>query len=530
MTRKGIGPIAILGATALVAVAVAPTPARAIPAFSRKYATSCATCHVAYPKLNAFGRAFRNNGYRMPGGDEDYLKDENIKLGAEPWKRLWPDAIWPSDLPYLPPIALLVENEIEYRPDGPVKTDFRTPSDIALLTGGTFGDSMSFFGRVNVVAPGADVHVHRFFGQFDDMFGSSLLNLRIGQFETRAVPFSSNRRLAKQDYLINTATMPLSTWVNYLQGLSDDEHGGIDHAVAASFAARAGEHDAADDMAGMDMDDDDPRLALIGVGGHQHGGGGFSLGTTQQGIELWGALSGMGGKGGFEYALGVVNGNGAGNFAATGTNDNNNAKDWYWRASYKFGGMSVLGDPESAPAATNNWQDDSIRVGVFGYHGRAPFTFSPPDADGHDDTHGMYRSLAAALVDGHGDSPPLIDTHSLDERFHRLGGDVDIWFGDLNLFGAYMWGKTEMDPALLEDADVTFRAALAQADYMVYPWLVASLRYERVDYDDAFGDVTRWLPHLTALIRANVKFSAEAALYPDEVFSDRYRFWFNFAF
>ena len=93
-----------------------------------------------------------------------------------------------------------------------------------------------------------------------------------------------------------------------------------------------------------------------------------------------------------------------------------------------------------------------------------------------------------------------------------------------------MWGKTEMDPALLEDADVTFRAALAQADYMVYPWLVASLRYERVDYDDAFGDVTRWLPHLTALIRANVKFSAEAALYPDEVFSDRYRFWFNFAF
>ena len=39
-----------------------PTPAEAIPAFSRKYATSCATCHVAFPKLNAFGKAFRNNG------------------------------------------------------------------------------------------------------------------------------------------------------------------------------------------------------------------------------------------------------------------------------------------------------------------------------------------------------------------------------------------------------------------------------------------------------------------------------------
>jgi hypothetical protein len=30
-------------------------PARAIPAFARKYGTSCLTCHTVYPKLTPFG-------------------------------------------------------------------------------------------------------------------------------------------------------------------------------------------------------------------------------------------------------------------------------------------------------------------------------------------------------------------------------------------------------------------------------------------------------------------------------------------
>src|SRR5690242_10168889 len=30
----------------------------AIPAFSRQYQTSCSTCHLDFPKLNDFGKAF----------------------------------------------------------------------------------------------------------------------------------------------------------------------------------------------------------------------------------------------------------------------------------------------------------------------------------------------------------------------------------------------------------------------------------------------------------------------------------------
>ena len=87
----------------------------AIPAFARKYQTSCQTCHVAYPKLNAFGEAFRNNGYRFPRGDSDTIEDKPVPLGAPGWKRVWPKGVWPSDIPNLPPVALNVTNTLAIR-------------------------------------------------------------------------------------------------------------------------------------------------------------------------------------------------------------------------------------------------------------------------------------------------------------------------------------------------------------------------------------------------------------------------------
>lgn len=38
-----------------------------IPQFAKKYGISCFTCHAAVPKLNAFGEAFRRNGFQAPG-------------------------------------------------------------------------------------------------------------------------------------------------------------------------------------------------------------------------------------------------------------------------------------------------------------------------------------------------------------------------------------------------------------------------------------------------------------------------------
>src|ERR1700686_1344445 len=48
--------------------------AQAIPAFSRQYQTSCSTCHIDFPKLNDFGKAFKDAGFKFPKDDETYLK------------------------------------------------------------------------------------------------------------------------------------------------------------------------------------------------------------------------------------------------------------------------------------------------------------------------------------------------------------------------------------------------------------------------------------------------------------------------
>ena len=50
-----------------------PDKADAIPYFSRKYATPCTMCHIQFPRLNATGMTFKQNGYRLKGEEGEYL-------------------------------------------------------------------------------------------------------------------------------------------------------------------------------------------------------------------------------------------------------------------------------------------------------------------------------------------------------------------------------------------------------------------------------------------------------------------------
>lgn len=58
--------ILVMAVTTMIVWWVGLRTAAAVPSFSRKYQTSCLTCHTVYPVLNPFGEAFRRNGYRMP--------------------------------------------------------------------------------------------------------------------------------------------------------------------------------------------------------------------------------------------------------------------------------------------------------------------------------------------------------------------------------------------------------------------------------------------------------------------------------
>ncbi len=132
--RKGVS-LLVIGFLGMLALAMFSSDAEAIPAFARKYKTACITCHATFPRLTALGEAFRLNGYRMPGGDELYLKDQPVSMGAEAYKQVFPNAVWPSDIPGLPPLALRIAVNYTGNTGGGVPLDTMVSIDDATLRG-----------------------------------------------------------------------------------------------------------------------------------------------------------------------------------------------------------------------------------------------------------------------------------------------------------------------------------------------------------------------------------------------------------
>src|SRR5579871_2555349 len=98
---------AIFSLVAALVVIAAASRAEAIPAFARKYGTSCQTCHTIYPKLTPFGEAFRRNGFKFPGRDDDFIKADTVPMGNEAYRKMWPkESVWPSQLMAALPVGL----------------------------------------------------------------------------------------------------------------------------------------------------------------------------------------------------------------------------------------------------------------------------------------------------------------------------------------------------------------------------------------------------------------------------------------
>lgn len=166
-----------------------------VPAFARKYKTSCATCHNGFPKLNAFGEAFRRNGYQFPDhADAEVVKEEPVSLGAEGNKKAFPDAIWPGTLPGSSPISIFLNGEMDYNPKiDPRFTFGGLGSSIEAVAAGTLGEDLSFWGQLALNADGT-VELNRIFLIFSNIVGDSYaLNARIGVIEPGLFSFSTHR-------------------------------------------------------------------------------------------------------------------------------------------------------------------------------------------------------------------------------------------------------------------------------------------------------------------------------------------------
>ncbi len=161
-----------------------------------------------------------------------------------------------------------------------------------------------------------------------------------------------------------------------------------------------------------------------------------------------------------------------------GLTDANNAKDFYGRATFKFGGMGETGAAGEQSENSEPWRDDSATAGAFVYRGKDA-------ADG------------------------------VDEDFTAYGGDLELWYNRMIVKGVLM----QMKSTLPEFADRTSRAFFLQGSYLAYPWMIGVLRYEWRDRDtgsDAVKPVKAIVPSLTLLARANVKFVLELRKFLDD--------------
>lgn len=403
----------------LVAVGwVATIPdAQAVPAWARKYDTSCQTCHLAFPFLTPFGEAFRRNGHRFPeAADEDFREQSVVELGAEAYKRVFPDSVWPADLAAVPAFAAVLEGQVNVVPGG-VKgeragVDFNDlGAGFELLAAGTIGDTISYFAELELEASGPGnesegVEFARLWATYAP-FGPRAL-VRAGQFEPTVLNTSAHRRL--------TPTMPAATRLRFFDNM-------------------------------------------------------WSLEAAQRGFEVTGVC----GRGRLGYTAGIVEGN---------RNPHDRAKDYYGSLSYKVGGMrqdgvAPEGNEGDPTASSQPWSERSARAQVF-----------------------LYRGTAQLMASG----PEFFD------RFWSAGGDVRVRYDDFILDGGFVWRDDDQPSLANPGKSARARVVFVEGDYVVFPWLIPSVRWDRVEQDSLPGIPRDHSDIFTAsmvlLIRANVRVQA----------------------
>jgi len=476
----------------------------AIPAFSRQYGTSCSTCHVDFPKLNDFGKAFKDAGFKFPKGDEDFIKIPPVMLGAPAQKELWPHSIWPGTVPGIPQIGLrfntffqvygksrnafnsqLLGSPGSVVPPVVPKTDFQ-PGLFSIFTAGNFGSDIAFWVDDDISVGGAngdgglgDGYLK--FVQFGKLFKlpDYVMALRVGQFELD-LPFSQAR------------SWNLSGWDIY-----DEANLGVVNSL---------------------------------IPNQQNVNNVFAFSTPGQGVEISGGRNYRG----YHYSLAVINQNTSGstnpgsNVSPTvGLFSDSNFKDIYGRFSYRF---NLEHDPanrnEIRAAGTSGPRDHTyLNLGTFYFYGRS-----------------VQRLTGATAT----------DVITAREPFYRVGGDFSFNYRTFNLFGLLMYGHDkDLLPftssgsggptGFISGAPARFSGGFLEADYLVLPWVMTIMRYDRVqstaDFLNQIGSQTgspntgnffsgatdtrnRFTPGVQFLIHANIKASFEYQIRPQQVVYD----------
>jgi hypothetical protein len=247
--------------------------------------------------------------------------------------------------------------------------------------------------------------------------------------------------------------------------------------------------------------------------------------------------------GGYRYSIAIVDQNTSGapptnypnvpsgtggNAGGVGFFSDSNFKDLYGRLAYRF---NLERDPASrheiqAAGATGPRDHTYLTLGTYYLYGRS------------------VQRTAGLLPNG--TTPDVLSVH---EPFYRLGGDFDFNYRSLNIYGLYMDGHDNdvlpFTPAgltyptsLISGKAATFSGGFIQADYLMYPWMMTIMRWDRVgstsDFLNGIGATAsapppgnffspvssvrnRFTPGIQFLIHANIKASFEYQIRPQQV-------------
>jgi hypothetical protein len=178
-----------IGLALIVILMCLPAPSSAIPVFARKYGFSCTMCHSNIPRLNDFGTRYRQNGYRLPGREND----EKTVLESPP------------------PIAMRTSAGYAYESYsnilGVEEVSQFMLNGLDLLSAGLLGSNIGYF-MVYTPEIAPSRHVEGQTGNLEmasvvfSHVGSPWLNVRAGRFEPAYVAFSVKRQLSVTPYEI----------------------------------------------------------------------------------------------------------------------------------------------------------------------------------------------------------------------------------------------------------------------------------------------------------------------------------------
>ena len=503
-------------AVVLVLPFLFPSPSHAIPAFARMYGLSCSTCHIDFPKLNDFGKAFKDAGFKFPEDDASKIKIPPVMLGAPATAELWPKAIWPGTIPGLPPIGLRMNTYFQYTgsssdrfaaltPAGTLppfvpSTDFQIGS-FSLLSAGNFGSDIAFW--VDDFLSGGGSAANGGLGEaylkFVDIgrlmkLPKNSLNLRIGSFELE-LPF----------------TQIHSIWISPYDIYFQSNIGAMNGMI--------------------------PLQQFV----NNH----FLFASTGQGVEISGGRH----TGGYNYSLAVVDqhtggGNGYSPYvpSATGSSQggvgfssNANFKDIYASFNYRF---NLERDKESrnairAAGAMGAHDHTYINVGSYYFYGRSVQRLLGAGADG-----------TSALL-------------TASEPFYRVGGNFTFNYRCcLQVNGLYMFGhdmnllpvdsngnliplqnlSQAVAVGFVRGTPATFSGGFVDVEWLAYPWMYVMMRYDGVNstsdringlstspsftgapFNAPFASTrNRFTPAVQFLIHPNIKASIEYQFRPSQ--------------